>query len=282
MPYPYCYRCPLGLEPDSCKLACARLLETSLEDPHSGLPKPAGVIIEPIQGEGGTIVPPAGYLAEIRRITSAHDVPLICDEIQSGFGRTGAMFACEHDEVTPDVITLSKALGGIGYPVSCIAYDSELDSWEPGAHIGTFRGHQVAMAAGLAAIEFMEQTDLVRHAADLGELGLGVLREAVQTLPSVGDVRGRGLMIGIELVVDRQTKQPWPAMAGEIRRACFQKGLIIEVGGHFGNVARFLPPLVISRELLLRGIEIFIESAREAEQALAPPSALIAAKGLPV
>jgi diaminobutyrate-2-oxoglutarate transaminase len=275
MPYPYCYRCPLGLKPDSCELACARLLDTSLEDPHSGIPTPAAVLVEPIQGEGGTIVPPDGYLTELRRITHKHDVPLICDEIQTGFARTGTMFAVEHDGITPDVITLSKALGGIGYPISCIAYDSKLDTWKQGAHIGTFRGHQIAMAAGFAAIEFMQEVDLPAHAALLGELTLELLRDAQHTLPSVGDVRGRGLMIGIELVRDRDSKQPWPEMAAQIRTECFHRGVIIEVGGHYGNVARFLPPLVISRKLLLTGIEIFVESVRAAENALARPSALI-------
>jgi diaminobutyrate-2-oxoglutarate transaminase len=275
MPYPYCYRCPLGLEPDSCEMACARLLETSLEDPHSGVPKPAAVLIEPIQGEGGTIVLPDGYLAEVRRITREQDVPLIVDEIQSGFGRTGSFFACEHDRVTPDVMTLSKALGGIGYPLSCIAYDVNLDTWKPGAHIGTFRGHQVAMAAGLAAIEFMGEVDLPAHALALGEVTLRLLREAQDSLPSVGDVRGRGLMIGIELVKDRDSKEPWPEMAARVRTECFHRGAIIEVGGHYGNVARFLPPLVISRKLMLAGTEIFVESVRAAENALARPSALI-------
>jgi diaminobutyrate-2-oxoglutarate transaminase len=276
MPYPYCYRCPLGLKPDSCEMACAKLLETSLEDPHSGIPKPAAVLIEPIQGEGGTIVPPDGYLAEVRRITRKHEVPLICDEIQTGFGRSGTFFACEHDGVTPDVMTLSKALGGIGYPISAIAYDAELDGWRQGAHIGTFRGHQVAMAAGFAAIELIQELDLPTHAAALGELTLGLLRDEQDALPSVGDVRGRGLMIGIELVKDRDTKEPWPEMAAQVRTECFRRGVIIEVGGHFGNVARFLPPLVITRELLLIGVEIFVESVRAAEQTLARPSALIA------
>jgi diaminobutyrate-2-oxoglutarate transaminase len=275
MPYPYCYRCPLGLKPDSCELACARLLDTSLEDPHSGIPTPAAVLVEPIQGEGGTIVPPDGYLTELRRITHKHDVPLICDEIQTGFARTGTMFAVEHDGITPDVMTLSKALGGIGYPISCIAYDSRLDTWKQGAHIGTFRGHQIAMAAGFAAIEFMQEVDLPAHAARLGELTLELLRDAQDTLPSVGDVRGRGLMIGIELVRDRDSKQPWPEMAAQIRTECFHRGVIIEVGGHYGNVARFLPPLVISRKLLLTGVEIFVESVRAAENALARPSALV-------
>jgi diaminobutyrate-2-oxoglutarate transaminase len=272
MPYPYCYRCPLGLQRESCGMACAKLLESSLQDPHSGIPKPAAVIIEPIQGEGGTIVPPAGYLTEVRRITHEQGVPLIVDEIQSGFGRTGRMFACEHEEIVPDVITMSKALGGAGFPLSCIAYDSELDTWAPGSHIGTFRGHQVAMAAGSAAIDFMQRTDLVTHAANLGELALATLREAGTGMPAIGEVRGRGLMIGIELVSDPTAKTPWPELAASLRRACCERGLIIEVGGHYRNVARFLPPLVITRELLLSGIEIFLTTLRELESTLSPTS----------
>jgi diaminobutyrate-2-oxoglutarate transaminase len=279
MPFPYCYRCPLGLRPQSCAQACAKLLETSLEDPYSGIPKPAGVIVEAIQGEGGTVVPPPGWLAEVRRITAEHEVPLIVDEIQTGFGRTGTMFACEADGVTPDVIVLSKAIGGIGYPLSAIAYDEALDTWEPGAHIGTFRGHQVAMAAGARAIEFMLQTDLARHAGQLGELALGLLEQATSgdELPAIGEVRGRGLMIGVELVRDRETREPWPALAAAVRETCCQKGLIIEIGGHHRNVARFLPPLVISRGLLVRGIEIFVEALREAERVQRARSAELAA-----
>jgi diaminobutyrate-2-oxoglutarate transaminase len=270
MPYPYCYRCPLGLRRTSCGMACARLVQTALEDPHSGTPKPAAVILEPIQGEGGTVIPPPGYLSELRRITSEHDVPLIFDEIQTGFARTGRTFACEHDGVTPDVMTLSKALGGIGYPISCVAFDSELDTWEPGAHIGTFRGHQVAMAAGSAAIDFSQELDLSGHATELGALAMGLLREASGELASIGDVRGRGLMIGVELVRDRDTKEPWPELASEVRSACCERGLIIEVGGHYSNVARFLPPLVITRQLLLSGLEIFLEAVRELERTSTP------------
>jgi diaminobutyrate-2-oxoglutarate transaminase len=266
MPFPYCYRCPLGLRPRSCESACTKLLDSSLEDPYSGLPKPAGVIVEPIQGEGGTVVPPAGWLARVREITRRHEVPLIVDEIQTGFGRTGKLFACEHDGVSPDVVVVSKAIGGIGYPLSGIAYDEALDTWEPGAHIGTFRGHQVGMAAGAEAIEVMRELDLPGHARELGELALGVLREAARELAAVGEVRGRGLMIGVELVRDRETREPWRELADAVRRRCCEKGLIIEVGGHYGNVARFLPPLVITRELLVRGIEIFVEALSETER----------------
>lgn len=265
MPYPYCYRCPLGLQRDSCRLACAKLLDTSLSDPHSGIETPAAVLIEPIQGEGGTIVPPEGYLAEVRRITERHDVPLIVDEIQTGFGRTGLMFACDHDGVTPDVITLSKAIGGIGYPLSCIAYDEKLDTWAPGSHIGTFRGHQVAMAAGSAAIDFIEEMDLPAHASELGEVALHALSEAAESIRAIGEVRGRGLMIGVELISDEESRKPSPELAAAVRRACCERGLIIEVGGHYGNVARFLPPLVLTKSLLLKGIDIFLETLTDLE-----------------
>lgn len=267
MPYPYCYRCPLGLQRDSCGLACAKLLDSSLSDPHSGIEKPAAVLIEPIQGEGGTIVPPQGYLAEVRRITERHDVPLVVDEIQTGFARTGAMFACEHDGIVPDVMTMSKAIGGIGYPLSCIAYDERLDTWSPGSHIGTFRGHQVAMAAGAAAIDFIEEMGLADHAAQLGEIALSTLRQAAEGMPAVGEVRGRGLMIGIELISDPETREPSPQLASALRRACCDRGLIIEVGGHYGNVARFLPPLVLTKELMLKGIDIFLTELQRLETA---------------
>jgi diaminobutyrate-2-oxoglutarate transaminase len=270
-PYPYCYRCPLGLRPESCQMACAELLASCLRDPFSGVPRPAGVILEPIQGEGGSIVPPAGWLAKVRQITREHDVPLIFDEIQSGFGRSGRMFACEHDGVTPDVLVLSKAIGGIGFPLSGIAYDRALDTWEPGAHIGTFRGHQVAMAAGAAGIEATRELNLAERACELGELALRLLDEAASTeaLEAVGDVRGRGLMIGVELVHDRVSRRPWPELADAVRRTCCEKGLIIEVGGHYSNVARFLPALVITRDLLVRGIEIFCAALGECERATA-------------
>jgi diaminobutyrate-2-oxoglutarate transaminase len=276
LPYPYCYRSPIGLNGKSCWRACVRLLETVLEDPASGVPKPAAVIVEPIEGEGGTVVPPRGFLREVRRITHEHDVILIVDEIQTGFARTGTMFACEYDHVTPDIVTLSKALGGIGYPISCIAYDEQLDSWEAGDHIGTFRGHQVAMAAGAAALEYIEEMDLASHAAELGELVLIGLRETTRDLAAVGEVRGRGLMIGIELVRDRETKEPWPELAAAVRRDCADRGLIIEVGGHYGNVARFLPPLVISRSLMQTGVEIFLDSLRACEAAGRPAEAAAA------
>ena len=265
LPYPYTYRGTLDWDETSPRLAGVALLESCLADPLSGVTKPAAVIVEPIQGEGGTIVPPAGFLREVRRVTAEHDVLLIVDEIQTGFGRTGSMFACEEEGISPDIITLAKALGGIGYPVSCIAYDERCDDWQPGAHIGTFRGHQVGMAAGAAAIEYMHRTALVDHARDLGEMAFVFLRTAAENLPAIGDVRGRGLFIGVELVRDPESREPWPELACGLRSACANRGLIFEIGGHFDNVVRFLPPLVISRSLLEEGLQIFVDTLEALE-----------------
>ena len=259
-PYAYCYRCPLKLEPRDCGLACAELLDDSLKSPASGLGKPAGVIVEPVQGEGGTIVPPPGWLTRVREITRRHRVPLIADEVQTGFARTGELFACEHDGITPDVLVISKALGGIGLPLSAIAFDEGLNSWQPGSHIGTFRGHQVAMAAGAAAIGEIINHDLPARASRLGGIALSLLRSGTDGSPVVGDVRGLGLMIGVELVRDTRSREPWPELARQLRRACLSNGLLVEVGGHYDNVVRLLPPLVVTRDLLERGIEVLLDT----------------------
>jgi diaminobutyrate-2-oxoglutarate transaminase len=260
MPFPYCYRCPFGLKPNGCNLACAKYVENALDDPHSGVEPPAAFIIEPIQGEGGTIVPPEGYVQEIARICRKHNSVLIFDEIQTGFFRTGKFFACQYPGVTPDIITLSKGLGGIGYPISCIAYDESLDKWNPGAHIGTFRGNQAAMAAGMAAIDFLLSHDFESHVQSLGEAMMQKLRLNLHECELVGDIRGKGMMFGIEIVKSQETKEPSASLANELRAQCYKRGLIVEIGGHYSNVVRFLPPLVITRDLALKGIDIFLEA----------------------
>jgi diaminobutyrate-2-oxoglutarate transaminase len=257
IPYAYCYRCAFQREPGSCDLACARYLDHVLEDPHSGVGKPAAVIIEAIQGEGGSVVPPDGYLPEIREICRRHEVLLILDEIQAGFCRTGEMFSFEHTGVVPDILTMSKALGGIGLPISGIAYREALNTWPPGKHIGTFRGNTVAYAAGAAALDFMVKHHLAGHARELGETMLGWLQDIQKESRILGDVRGKGLMLGAELVKDRATKEPAPELAGRVRTECHRRGLLVEIGGHYDNVVRFLPPLVLTQDLALKGIEIF-------------------------
>ncbi len=264
VPYAYCYRCPFRREPESCGLECAAYLDHVLEDPHSGVGKPAAVIIEAIQGEGGSVVPPPGYLPEIREICRKHEVLLILDEIQAGFCRTGKMFSFEHTGVVPDILTMSKALGGIGLPISGIAYGESLNTWPPGKHIGTFRGNMVAYAAGSAALDFMVKNQLADHALELGETMLAWLEDIKQESRIVGDVRGIGLMLGVELVRDKSTKEPAPELAKKVRTLCHQHGLLVEIGGHYDNVVRFLPPLILTRDLALKGIEIFADALKSA------------------
>jgi len=262
-PYPYCYRCPFKQKPESCGLLCLNYLADLLHDPYSGITKPAAIIVEPIQGEGGVIVPPDDFLPELRRLADEEEIPLIVDEIQTGFGRTGRMFASEHSGVTPDIMTMAKSLGGIGYPLSAVLYHQRLDTVQPGGHMGTFRGHLVAMAAGAAAIDFMLENNLTEHAARLGELLLEGLRPLQEKIEYVGEVRGKGLFIAVELVKDKKTKEPYPELVKAVQRRCFERGLLVWSAGHYGNVLRIMPPLVITEELALKGLEIFQKTMRE-------------------
>jgi diaminobutyrate-2-oxoglutarate transaminase len=265
VPYAYCYRCAFGQERHTCNLECARYLDHVLEDPHSGVGLPAAVIVESIQGEGGSIVPPDEFIPMVRDSCSRHDVVMIADEVQSGFCRTGKMFAFEHTNTVPDIVTMSKALGGVGLPISAIAYKETLNTWTTGKHIGTFRGNVAAYAAGRAAIDFMIQNDLAEHASKLGAILLGLLEEIETDSAIVGDVRGKGLMLGVEIVEDKSKKIPSAELAARIRAGCHRRGLLIEIGGHYDNVARFLPPLVLTEELAKNGLALFVEAVREAE-----------------
>jgi len=265
VPYAYCYRCAFGKKSEICDLDCAEYLEHTLEDPHSGVGKPAAIIVEAIQGEGGSIVPPDQFIPRIREICSRHDVLMIVDEIQAGLGRTGKMFAFEHTGIVPDIVTLSKALGGAGFPISCIAYGEELDTLPVGKHIGTFRGNALAYAAGRAALNFMVENKLAEHALNLGCSILSWLKEIEKDSRIVGDARGKGLMLGVELVRDKATKEPGPELANRVRTYCHSHGLLVEIGGHYFNVVRFLPPLVLTEELAKKGIEIFADAIRHAE-----------------
>lgn len=266
LPYAYCYRCAFQKAPESCGLFCAAYLDHKLEDPHSGLSKPAAVVVEAVQGEGGSIVPPSGFLPALRRICDKHGVLLVVDEIQAGFCRTGRMFAFEHSGVVPDITTLSKALGGLGFPLSAIAYREDLNTAPPGQHIGTFRGNVVAYAAGAAALRFMTEHDLAGRSERLGGMMLDALKEIERDSPVVGEARGKGLMLGIEFVKDKASREPAPELAAKVRTACHRRGLLLEVGGHYANVARFLPPLVLTERQARKGLEIFADAVRGVEK----------------
>jgi len=260
LPYAYCYRCPLKLQPASCEVACGHVIESVLADPYSGVTTPAGIIVEAIQGEGGSIPAPARALQRLSALAAAHHVPLIADEVQSGLGRTGRWFGFEHAGIVPDVIVMSKAIGGIGLPLAIIVYREELDTWLPGAHIGTFRGHLPAMAGGIAAIEIMQRDNLLAYATEIGAFLQAGFRQIQAQYDVVGDVRGLGLMIGVEIVEGAGSMAPSSTQSAVIQRECFRRGLIIETGGRFDCVMRFLPPLVLSRAHAQRVIDIFGEA----------------------
>ncbi|MEU1038766.1 diaminobutyrate--2-oxoglutarate transaminase family protein [Streptomyces sp. NPDC005551] len=251
LPYPQDYRCPFGVGGDRGAGLAARWTESVLDDVTSGVPHPAGMILEPVQGEGGVIPAPDDWMRRMRVITRARSIPLIADEVQTGVGRTGAFWAVEHSRVTPDVMVLSKAIGG-SLPLAVVVYRDELDVGESGTHAGTFRGNQLAMAAGTATLRHVRENRLAERAAALGARMLAQLRSLSAEFACIGDVRGRGLMIGLELVhPDGAGTDPPPAapgLAAAVRRECLRRGLIVELCGRRDSVVRLLPPLTITDE----------------------------------
>ncbi|MGD6817933.1 aspartate aminotransferase family protein [Metabacillus sp. 113a] len=253
LPYPYQYRCPFGIGGDACHEISARYIENLLDDPESGILPPAAMILEVVQGEGGSIPAPAEWLREMRRITEERSIPLIIDEVQTGIGRTGKLFAFEHAGIIPDILVLSKAIGG-SLPLSVVVYKEGLDQWGPGAHIGTFRGNQMAMAAGTAVLRYIKESRLEEHAERIGSLLMDELKAFQKAAPEIGDVRGRGMMIGVEIVnpagkrASSGSMPAWPELASAIQKACFERGLILEVGGRHGSVVRLLPPLIMNEQ----------------------------------
>ncbi|HEY3956092.1 MAG TPA: 4-aminobutyrate--2-oxoglutarate transaminase [Streptosporangiaceae bacterium] len=256
MPMAYPMRWPGG--PDRCAAEALDVV-TGLIHTQVGEQNTAAVIIEPIQGEGGFIVPPPGFLPGLAEFCQAHGIVLIADEIQSGFCRTGDWFACEHEGVVPDLITTAKGIAG-GLPLAGVTGRAELmDSVHPGGLGGTYGGNPVACAAALGAIATMEAEDLAGRARHIGGLMLPRLHALAAKYPAIGDVRGRGAMLAIELV-EPGTLVPDPAATGRVAKACHAAGLIALTCGTFGNVLRFLPPLVIPDHLLDEGLTILEEA----------------------
>jgi diaminobutyrate-2-oxoglutarate transaminase len=268
IPYAYCYRCRFGLTYPACDLQCAKFLEHVLRDPDSPATDPGCLLIEPIQGEGGIVVPPDGYLAEVRRICDEYGIIMIMDEIQTGFGRTGEVFASELWNITPDLLCISKTLGG-GLPLAAILIKDELDTWGPGTHVGTFRGNLLSAAAGLVSLNVMERDQLAQRSKQLGAQALERLKELAKHSSSIGDVRGSGLFIGLEFVKDKQSKEPAPEILQDLVTRCFGQGLMIWKSGRWNNVGRLMPALVVSDELLNRGLDIFTEQLVALEKDLA-------------
>lgn len=269
MPYPHEYRCPLGIGGEAGVDALTYYFENFIEDVESGVVKPAAVILEAIQGEGGVVTAPVKWLRKIREVTQKHGIVLILDEVQAGFCRSGKMFAFQHADIEPDVVIMSKAVGG-SLPLAVLAIKKEFDAWQPAGHTGTFRGNQMAMATGLATLRVLKEQNLADNARERGDFIQAELKKLAQELPCIGNVRGRGLMIGIEIVDERLPQDhmgAYPAdaaLAVAIQKACFHNKLLLERGGRGGTVVRLLPPLIITHEDCVELLAKFKQSVLDA------------------
>jgi 4-aminobutyrate aminotransferase len=243
-PYANCYRCPVGNSPDTCAAECLRFIEEQLLVHLVSPDEVAAIIVEPIQGEGGYVVPPNVFHERLRELTAKHGMLLIVDEVQSGMGRTGKMFAIEHTGVQPDVVTMAKGIAS-GLPLGVATARSEIMSWPPGTHASTFGGNPVACAASLATLKLLRD-GLVKNAEVVGAHMMARARVLMDTHPLVGDVRGRGLMIGLELVRDRQTKERATRERDVVVHECFARGLLVLGAGQ--NAIRLSPSLVLTTE----------------------------------
>jgi diaminobutyrate-2-oxoglutarate transaminase len=276
LPYPYPYRCPFGVGGDQSARIAARYTASLLDDPCGGVLPPAAMIVEPVQGEGGVVPAPDEWLRAMRRTTAERGIPLIADEVQTGVGRTGAFWAVQHAGVVPDVLVASKAVGG-GLPLAVLVYREELDVWAPGAHTGTFRGNQLAMAAGAATLRYVAAEDLAGNAARAGERMTAQLHAIGRERRCVGEVRGRGLMLGVELVEPGAepdalgSRPPAPALAAQVRTECLARGLIVELGGRHDAVVRLLPPLTMTEGEADAVLDRFAAALAAAERAVPGP-----------
>lgn len=261
LPYPDPYRSPWagGRDPAEAVLA---LLETLLADPASGVDPVAAVVVEPIQGNGGIVVPPDGFLQGLRELCDRFGALLVFDEIQCGFGRSGRTWACEHWGVTPDLLTVGKGLGG-GMPVAAVVGRADvMATWEPDATTSTFLTNALNEAAAVAAVDVLLADGLVARSAELGERLRARLREELDGVTAVGEVRGRGLFVGIELVAGRESREPDAGRAKEVQRELRRRGILVGRGGRYGNVLKLSPPLVVGEAALLDAVETIGEVLR--------------------
>jgi 4-aminobutyrate aminotransferase len=243
-PFANCYRCPLGLRPDGCEAACLDFIEDQILVHLVSPDEVAAVVVEAIQGEGGYVVPPAAFHQRLRELTKKHGMLLVIDEVQSGMGRTGKMFAIEHFGIEPDVVTVAKGIAS-GLPLGVTTARSEIMGWPPGAHASTFGGNPVSCAAALVTINLLKET-LMANAATVGAYLLDRIKALQEKYPLIGDVRGKGLMIGVELVRDRHTKERATTERDRVVDACFKRGLLVLGAGR--NAIRLSPPLILTKD----------------------------------
>jgi len=266
MPFAYCYRCAFGLEYPSCEIHCAYFLRDFFHT-HISSEQVAAVIAEPVLGEGGFVVPPKEYFKILHKICQDHGIVLIADEIQTGFGRTGKMFAMEHYGVEPEVIVMGKSMAG-GLPLSAVTGKAQLmDHPQVGGLGGTFAGNPLACRAALAVLDQFEKTDLLKRAEKIGKTVLERFKQFYEHYPVVGDVRGLGAMVGMELVTDPKTKEPATGLTRQLIDRCREKGLLMISAGTHSNIIRPLMPLIITDEQLNKGLRIIGEVLDELSQA---------------
>ncbi|HEX7607565.1 MAG TPA: acetyl ornithine aminotransferase family protein, partial [Usitatibacter sp.] len=262
-PYADCYRCPLGLKSESCAAECLNYIEDQIFLHLVSPDEVAAIVVEPIQGEGGYVVPPDQFMQRLRALTTTHGILLVADEVQSGMGRSGRMFAIEHTGVRPDMIAIAKGIAS-GMPLGVVVARADIMSWPPGAHASTFGGNPVSCAAAVATIKLLK-AHLIANAAEVGGHLFAALKALMDKHPLIGDVRGRGLMIGVELVRDRKTKERATDERDAVVNRAFERGLLLLGAGK--NSIRFSPPLVLSREQADTAVRIFDEALTEVEKA---------------
>ena len=262
-PAPYSYRSLWPNDPEECARQCANSIDEIVRFATSN--DVAAFIAEPLMGEGGIIIPPDNYFKEVKKVLDHYGILFIADEVQSGFARSGKMFAIEYYGVEPDILVSAKGIAD-GFPLSAYTVRPEIaEAYKPGDHLTTFGGNPVSCAASLANIAYIERENLCGRATEMGKYAMDKLKDIQKSNPLIGEVRGKGLMIGVELVKDSQKT----AAAGEaeaLRDACLQKGLLVGVGGAYGNVVRFQPPLVITKEEIDKALTIFADALKAVAQ----------------
>lgn len=278
VPYPYCYRCPFKLEYPDCGLYCVDFIENYVLKHVIQPEEIAGCIFEPVQSDGGDIVPPDGFLEGLQKICKEHDILFIADEVKVGMGRTGKMFASEHWNLEPDIVVLGKPLAS-GMPLSAVVARGDILDVMTGLHLFTMSGHPVSTAAALATIETIKNEKLVDNARDVGEYFIKRLRELMDEHEVIGDIRGKGLIIGVEFVEDREDKKPATEMTAKIVFRARELGLLLAYVGVFSNVIEITPPLIITKEDVDQAVQILDQAIRDVKKGLVTYEALEFFKG---
>lgn len=260
IPYANCYRCVYGKQPETCNVECLKYVEQTLFRHILPAEEVAAILFEPVQGEGGYVVPPQKWFDELQHIAARHNICLIADEVQSGMGRTGKMFASEHFGVSPDLLALAKGIAS-GMPLGAVVAKPQYMSWTPGAHASTFGGNPIACAAALTTIELLEQ-ELIDNAAKVGGHILNRLADWPKKYKNVGQVRGLGLMIGVEFVHDHETRERFPQLRDQLETMCFERGVLVLGCGP--NSLRLCPPLVITKDQADFAVDTLEACLREA------------------